>query len=120
VLNETDHLVRGMAVWVRPLVYEEYAVAAVYMGTGGRPQPVHFTLKEIGLRDTGNTGGYLCLDLFDPNQGIYTYQMTEKIQLYVAPDSIIMYRCFPISFLSELRHFSLNSYEDVINSRPIL
>ena len=109
-----------MAVWVRPLVYEEYAVAAVYMGTGGRPQPVHFTLKEIGLRDTGNTGGYLCLDLFDPNQGIYTYQMTEKIQLYVAPDSIIMYRCFPISFLPDIHNFSLNSYEDAINSRPIL
>ena len=107
-MNQTDHLVHGMAVWMRPLAEQQYAVAAVYTGTAGRPQPVHFTLKQIGLRDTGVTGGYQCRDLYDPSHKVYTYQMTQKIQLYVAPDSIILYRCYPIFFITENLHFKQN------------
>ena len=36
-----------MSVWMRPLVNKEYAVAAVSYRTDGRPQPMHFTLKEV-------------------------------------------------------------------------
>ena len=39
-----------MSVWMRPLVNKEYAVAAVSYRTDGRPQPMHFTLKEVGYQ----------------------------------------------------------------------
>ena len=39
-----------MSVWMRPLVNKEYAVAAVSYRTDGRPQPMHFTLREVGYQ----------------------------------------------------------------------
>merc|ERR1712130_203760 len=100
VLNETDHLIRGMSVWTRPLVNGEFAVAAVNVGTSGKPERVHFTMRQLGLPDRGNKQfvGYQCTDLFDPAHAISTYSMDEPVVLYIPTDSIKMFRCRPFYF----------------------
>ena len=48
VLNETDAgILKDMSVWTRPLIDDEFAVAVVSYRTDGRPQPIHFTLKQV-------------------------------------------------------------------------
>lgn len=88
-----------MSVWVRPLVHAEYAVAAVSFRRDGRPQHVHFTLEQIGLKSVGATGGYTCQDVFDPTHPIVTYTLKEQIVLYVPPNGIKMFRCYPLDFV---------------------
>lgn len=98
-LNETsDGILKDMSVWTRPLINEEYAVGIVSYRTDGRPQAIHFTLKAAGLKEPGT--GYLCADLYDQNHKAEMIGFDEKITLYVAPDSIIMWRCFPMHFNS--------------------
>lgn len=84
-------------MWVRPLKDDEFAVGMVSYRTDGRPQPLHFTLKQAGLKETQ---AYLCADLFDENHNSHMYAFDEKITLYIAPDNIIMWRCYPQKFAS--------------------
>ena len=117
-----------MSVWMRPLVNKEYAVAAVSYRTDGRPQPMHFTLKEVchvtvlgfgrpkdyipridpistpfdpifqaGLAEQKS---YLCADLYDEDHKSTVFAYNEKITLYIPPDSIVMWRCYPQKFAS--------------------
>jgi len=98
VLNETaDGIIKDMSVWMRPLVNKEYAVAAVSYRTDGRPQPMHFTLKEAGLAEQKS---YLCADLYDEDHKSTVFAYNEKITLYIPPDSIVMWRCYPQKFAS--------------------
>ena len=65
MLSEVENsfgLIPGMEVWQRPLQGGEYAVAAVSKRTDGRPQHMHFTLADAGLK--ADVGSYLCVDLF--------------------------------------------------------
>lgn len=65
MLSEAENsfgLIPGMEVWQRPLQGGEYAVAAVSKRTDGRPQHMHFTLADAGLK--ADVGSYLCVDLF--------------------------------------------------------
>jgi len=61
-------MIPGMEVWQRPLQGGEYALAAqlcaaaVSTRVDGRPQHMHFTLSDAGLK--ANVGSYLCVDLF--------------------------------------------------------
>lgn len=98
VLNETaPGIIKDMSVWVRPLVDDDFAVAAVSYRTDGRAQPMHFTLKEAGLKQASS---YLCADLFDPNHNAKLFGFAEKITLNLTPDTIVMWRCYPQSFAS--------------------
>lgn len=92
-------MIPGMEVWQRPLQGGEYAVAAVSTRTDGRPQHMHFTLSDAGLK--ADVGSYLCVDLFDPNHRAVSYKLKETINLYIFPDSILMYRCYPEYFAAE-------------------
>lgn len=89
-------MIPGMEVWQRPLQGGEYALAAVSTRVDGRPQHMHFTLSDAGLKP--DVGSYLCVDLFDPNHRAISYKLKETISLYILPDSIIMYRCYPEYF----------------------
>ena len=60
---------------------------------------VHFTLEQIGLKSVGATGGYTCQDVFDPTHPIVTYTLKEQIVLYVPPNGIKMFRCYPLDFV---------------------
>lgn len=85
-----------MSVWTRPLIDDEFAVAAVSYRTDGRPQAMHFTLKEAGLKKTTS---YMCADLFDPDYNTKLFAFNEKITLYIEPDTIVMWRCYPEAFM---------------------
>jgi hypothetical protein len=40
----------------------------------------------------------MCADVYDPNHKTYTWKMSEDVALYVTPDSILMFRCYPMQF----------------------
>jgi hypothetical protein len=88
-----------MSVWTRRLMNNEYALAAVSFRVDGRPQRCHFTLEQIGFLDVGKTGGYSCTDVFDKEHKSVTYNMKETIVLYVNPNGIIMFRCYPMKLI---------------------
>lgn len=98
VLNETDAgILKDMSVWTRPLIDDEFAVAVVSYRTDGRPQPIHFTLKQAQLLPATT---YMCADLYDPDYNVKFFGYDEKIDLYVEPDTILMWRCYPQAFAS--------------------
>jgi len=99
VLNETAQgIIKDMSVWTRPLIDDEFAVAAVSYRTDGRPQAMHFSLKEAGLKKTSS---YMCADLFDPDHNSKLFAFDEKITLYIEPDTIVMWRCYPEAFMRD-------------------
>ena len=97
-LNETDsNIKKGMSIWVRPLVENEFALAVVSFRTDGIPQSIEFTLRRAGLKDVGQ-GEYMCADIYDPNHKVTNWTMDQKVTLYLTPDSILMYRCYPMHY----------------------
>lgn len=38
---------------------------------------------------------YMCADLYDPDHNVKFFGFDEKIDLYVEPDTILMWRCYP-------------------------
>ena len=43
---------------------------------------------------------YLCADLYDEDHKSTVFAFDEKITLYIPPDSIVMWRCYPQKFAS--------------------
>ena len=57
-LNETTSgILKDMSIWTRPLIHDEYVLAAVSFRTDGIPQPIKFKLNQLDFKDLGKSGG---------------------------------------------------------------
>ena len=43
---------------------------------------------------------YMCADLYDPDYNVKFFAFDEKITLYIEPDNIVMWRCYPQAFMT--------------------
>jgi len=97
-LNETNPGIKqGMSVWSRPLDHDEFALAVVSWRTDGISQEISFNIKQAGLKPL-TSGKYLCADLYDPNHPTFDATNDQKLTFYLFPDSIKMFRCYPMHF----------------------